>query len=65
MQPLLNDDAEDIEDRLFLAARIYAGYETDAEFIDAVGYSAELYVAKLRDALQKSGLLPSPEIKRT
>lgn len=52
-------DADDVEDRLFLAARIHAGYETDAAFVDAVGYNAELYVAKLREALQKSGLLPS------
>lgn len=52
-------DAEDIEDRLFLAARIHAGYETDAAFVDAVGYSADLHVAKLREALQKSGLLPN------
>lgn len=59
MEELRTMDPEEIEDRLFLAARIHAGYETDAAFVDAVGYNAELYVAKLRDALQKSGLLPS------
>ena len=52
-------DPDEIEDRLFLAARIHAGYETDAAFVDAVGYSAELYVSKLREALQAAGLLPN------
>lgn len=40
------------DDQLWNMVRVYHGWKTDDEMIESVGYSMELYVAKMREAVK-------------
>lgn len=47
------------EDQLWTMVRVYHGFKTEAAMVEVVGYSMELHVAKMKEAVNALSLSPA------